>query len=66
MSVQTACIGLKVALECESIDVEIFKIISDNLKKSNSLENTNFFDKVILDYSLKNFSKFLIKDEKIV
>lgn len=66
MSVQTACIGLKVALECESIDVEIFKIISDNLKKSNSFENTNFFDKVILDYSLKNFSKFLIKDERIV
>ncbi len=65
MSKETACIGLKVTHECKSIDVSIFNIITEFLSKSNSIENMTFFDKVILDYSLKIFAKFLIRDKKI-
>ncbi len=36
MPIQTICIGLKVALSCESIDIQIFNIITENLKKANT------------------------------
>ena len=35
------------------------------MKKANSQENMDFFNKVVLDYSLKIFSKFVIKEESI-
>lgn len=35
------------------------------LKETNCLEKIDFYHKVILDLSLKNFSKFVIKSEKI-
>lgn len=65
MSKETICIALKVALKCESIDVDNFCVIIENLKSSNSLQHVDFFNKVILDYSLKIFTRFLIKDDKI-
>ena len=65
MPIQTVCIGLKVALSCDLIDIKIFEIITENLKKANSQENMDFFNKVVLDYSLKIFSKFVIKEESI-
>ena len=36
MSLETACIGLKVANECQQVDIEIFQIILNNLKNINS------------------------------
>lgn len=36
MSIQTICIGLKVALQCDSLNIETFNLITENLKRANS------------------------------
>ena len=65
MSLETACIGLKVANECEHVDIEIFQIVLDNLRSINSEENIDFLHRVILNYSLQILNKCLGLDEKI-
>lgn len=65
MSIETACIGLKVANECKEVDIEIFKIITDNLRGINSQEDIDFLHKVVLDYSLQIVDKCLGHDPKI-
>ena len=65
MSMETACISLKLANECKNIDIEIFKIIIDDLKKINSEEEIDFLNKVILDLSLQILDKGLSLDENI-
>lgn len=65
MSLETACMGLKVANECSSIDIEIFQIILENLQVINSEEEIDFLHKVVLDNSLQIVSKGLGHDQAI-
>lgn len=57
--IETACIGLKIAHQCTEFDVEIFNLTFKNMKKILNQESLSFYNKVLLDNSLKLFDSCL-------
>jgi hypothetical protein len=63
--IETTCIGLKIAHECSEFDVEIFNMTLNNIKNISSLDELSFFNKVLLDNSLKLFQSCLSSNKEI-
>jgi hypothetical protein len=63
--IETACIGLKIAHFCTEFDIDIFNITVKNMKKIASEEKITFYNKVLLDNSLKLFDSCLKVNKEI-
>lgn len=63
--IETACIGLKIAHQCTEFDVDIFNLTFKNMNKIVSQDFLSFYNKVLLDNSLKLFDSCLKLNKEI-